>query len=96
MSSKKPLQAYFAAGKAIALADLGLAADVSLGAPSMTPWQVAATVIGGSFRVDLPEVSVNGAELLALIAGSEAVKQAVARKNLAAGSASPTRLPAQW
>jgi hypothetical protein len=49
--------------------------------PSMTPMQVAATVIGGSFRVDLPEVSINGAELLALIAGSEAVKTPDRRPN---------------
>jgi hypothetical protein len=78
--SKKPLQSFYAAGKALALAELGTDAGVTLrDMPSMTALQVITTVAGGHFKVDLPTVSETGHELFPIVAGSIAIEQAAKR-----------------
>ena len=89
----KALNAFYAAGRAIGLAEIGAPADVSIrDIPSMSPIQVATTVAGGHFRVDLPVVSDTGDEVLPLIAGSEAVKSAVSRGDVRPDRAALERL----
>jgi len=90
----KALNAFYAAGRAIGLAEIGAPADVSIrDVPSMNPLQVAATVAGGHFRVGLPVVSDTGGEyILPLIAASESVKAAVARADVRPNQAALERL----
>jgi hypothetical protein len=61
----KILNSYFAAGKALALLEIGQCADESRWeAPSMTPKQAHDICPGGTLNVDLPFVSDSGLELL--------------------------------
>ena len=90
--NKKALNAFYQSGRAIGLCEIGARADISLsGAPGMSPFQVAATIAGASFRVDLPPVKSED-DLMPVLCASEALQQAVKRGAVKSNQAALERI----